>query len=213
MRLTYAVLLPALLAATGPVSFRPHTLATDLRGGYQVVAFDVNRDGKLDLIALASGMTELVWFEAPHWTRHVLARDLKRMINLAACPELDEIVVAHEFANVPKNSTGIVSVLTPGADRTQPLFAIGQRVLPAFCGMRLLYSKKLMFGSLALLNFGCVLRVASEVPAYEGDLQAAWRILPMSAMTELTAVVLFALNLGVTLVRPPPWPAISRKGF
>jgi hypothetical protein len=93
------------------------------------------------------------------------------------------------------------------------VFAIGQRVLPAFCGMRLLYSKKLMFGSLALLNFGCVLRVASEVPAYEGDLQAAWRILPMSAMTELTAVVLFALNLGVTLVRPPPWPAISRKGF
>jgi len=120
MRLTLAALLPALLAAAGPVSFRPHTLATDLRGGYQVVAFDVNRDGKLDLIALASGMTELVWFEAPHWTRHVLARDLKRMINLAACPELDEIVVAHEFANVPKNSTGIVSVLTPGPDRTQP---------------------------------------------------------------------------------------------
>ncbi|MBN8730600.1 MAG: VCBS repeat-containing protein [Acidobacteria bacterium] len=120
MRLTLAALLPALLAAAGPVSFRPHTLATDLRGGYQVVAFDVNRDGKPDLIALASGMTELVWFEAPHWTRHVLARDLKRMINLAACPELDEIVVAHEFANAPKNSVGIVSVLTPGADRARP---------------------------------------------------------------------------------------------
>jgi len=120
MRLILAALLPALLAAAGPVSFRSHTLATDLRGGYQVVAFDVNRDGKTDLIALASGMTELVWFEAPNWTRRVLARDLKRMINLAACPELDEIVVAHDFANVPKNSIGIVSVLTPGADRTQP---------------------------------------------------------------------------------------------
>jgi hypothetical protein len=120
MRLILAALLPALLAAAGPVTFRSHTIATDLRGGYQVVAFDVNRDGKLDLIALASGMSELLWFEAPNWTRHVLARDLKRMINLAACPELDEIVVAHEFANVPKNSMGIVSVLTPGADRTQP---------------------------------------------------------------------------------------------
>lgn len=120
MRLPLALLLPALTFAAGPISFRPHPIANDLKGGYQVVAFDVNRDGRTDLIALASGMTELVWFKAPNWTRHVLARDLKRMINLAACPEINEIVVAHEFANVPKGSIGIVSVLTPGADRTQP---------------------------------------------------------------------------------------------
>jgi uncharacterized protein involved in response to NO len=92
------------------------------------------------------------------------------------------------------------------------VFAIGQRVLPAFCGMRLLYSKKLMFASLAILNLGCLLRVASEVPAYEGNLQVAWRILPVSAVTELTAVILFALNLGITLLLPPPRPAVSREG-
>lgn len=90
------------------------------------------------------------------------------------------------------------------------VFAIGQRVLPAFCGMRLLYSKGLMWASLALLNLGCLLRVASEVPAYEANLQAAWRILPVSAVTELTAVTLFALNLGITLLLPPPAPAVSR---
>ena len=44
------------------------------------------------------------------------------------------------------------------------VFAIGQRVLPAFCGMRLLFNKELMFASLAVLNLGCLLRVASEVP-------------------------------------------------
>ena len=90
------------------------------------------------------------------------------------------------------------------------VFAIGQRVLPAFCGMRLLYSRKLMFFSLALLNLGCILRVASEVPAYEANLQSAWRILPVSAVTELTAVSLFALNMGITLMLPPPRAAISR---
>ncbi|MGA9627431.1 MAG: NnrS family protein [Bryobacteraceae bacterium] len=84
------------------------------------------------------------------------------------------------------------------------VFAIGQRVLPAFSGMRLLYSTKLMFASLAILNLGCLLRVASEVPAYEADLPAAWRILPVSAVTELTAVTLFAFNLGITLVSPGP---------
>ena len=88
------------------------------------------------------------------------------------------------------------------------VFAIGQRVLPAFSGMRLLYSRKLMFASLAFLNFGCLLRVASEIPAYEVNLHAAWTTLPISAFTELTAVTLFALNLGVTLVQPPPYPAV-----
>jgi hypothetical protein len=90
------------------------------------------------------------------------------------------------------------------------VFAIGQRVLPAFCGMRLLYSKLLMWASLAILNLGCLLRVASEVPAYEANLRAAWPILPVSAVTELTAVTLFAINLGITLLLPPPYPAVAR---
>lgn len=90
------------------------------------------------------------------------------------------------------------------------VFAIGQRVLPAFCGMRLLYSKGLMWASLAILNLGCLLRVASEVPAYEANLPLAWGILPVSAVLELTAVTIFALNLGITLVLPPPRPAVIR---
>ena len=88
------------------------------------------------------------------------------------------------------------------------VFAIGQRVLPAFCGMRLLFSKKLMFASLAVLNLGCLLRVASEIPAYEFNLRTAWTILPVSAITELTGVTLFALNLSITLMLPPPTPAV-----
>jgi hypothetical protein len=90
------------------------------------------------------------------------------------------------------------------------VFAIGQRVLPAFCGMRLLFSKRLMWASLAILNLGCLLRVASEVPAYETNLRIAWQILPVSAVTELTAVTLFAINLGITLLLPPPYPAVAR---
>jgi hypothetical protein len=103
-----------------PPAFREHLIASDLKGGYQVVPFDVNRDGRVDLIALASGMPELVWYENPGWQRHVLARGLNRMINLAACAGMEEIVVAHAFENLPKNSIGMVSVLTPGADRSQP---------------------------------------------------------------------------------------------
>jgi hypothetical protein len=39
---------------------------------------------------------------------------------------------------------------------------VGQRVLPAFSGMRLLFSSKLMFAGLLLLTVGCALRVSGE---------------------------------------------------
>lgn len=85
------------------------------------------------------------------------------------------------------------------------VFAIGQRILPAFCGARVLFSKRMMLASLLLLNIGCALRVFSEIPAYEGFAHAElfWRILPVSAVTELTAVTLFAGNLIATFCRPP----------
>jgi hypothetical protein len=82
------------------------------------------------------------------------------------------------------------------------VFGIGQRVLPAFCGGRVLYSTRLMWASLAALNLGCLLRAGSEIPAYEANVRLAWRVLPLSAVAELTAVTLFALNLGITLLLP-----------
>jgi len=111
-------------ATAAPPEFRAHTIATDLRGGYQVVPIDVNHDGKIDLIALASGMTDLVWFENPTWERHVIASNLPRMINLAAWDidgdGIPEIVLAHEFSMRAKDSLGIVSVLKHNGDPREP---------------------------------------------------------------------------------------------
>lgn len=83
------------------------------------------------------------------------------------------------------------------------VFCIGQRVLPAFGGARVLYSPKLMFASLCALTAGCTLRVISEIPAYEGYWQGAWNILPVSAVLELAAVSLFATNIILTFAQPP----------
>jgi hypothetical protein len=107
-----------------PPEFRAHTLATDLKGGYQVVPVDMNHDGKIDLIALASGMTDLVWFENPTWERHIIASNLPHMINLAAWDTdgdgIPEIVLASEFSMRAKDSIGIVSVLKHNGDPRQP---------------------------------------------------------------------------------------------
>jgi uncharacterized protein involved in response to NO len=83
------------------------------------------------------------------------------------------------------------------------VFAIGQRVLPAFAGMRVLYSPRLMLACLLLLHTGCLLRVTSEILAYEGYWPPAWKALPWSAILELAAVTVFALNLFLTFAQPP----------
>lgn len=112
------------LAAAPPARFAEHTVSTGLKGGYQVVALDMNRDGKPDLVALSSGMTELVWFENPGWQRHVIATNLSGMINLAAWDVdgdgIPEIVLASGFSMNARQSTGIVSVLRHNGDPRQP---------------------------------------------------------------------------------------------
>ena len=91
------------------------------------------------------------------------------------------------------------------------VFCVGQRVLPAFSGMRLLFSSKLMFAGLLLLTCGCTLRVSGEILAYQDILPAAWRWLPYSAVLELLAVTLFAVNLIMTFAQKPASQARSAQ--
>ncbi len=127
--------LPLLSCSLMAAEFREHTIASDLKGGYQVVAADLNKDGKPDLIALASGLTELVWFENPGWQRHVLATGVSRPINLAVSdpgPDgIPTIVLAQEFSMDPRKSAGIISVLTHTGDPRQPWKATEIDRLPA----------------------------------------------------------------------------------
>ena len=60
-----------------------------------------------------------------------------------------------------------------------------------------------MFWALLQLHVGCALRVLAEPLAYESNVAIAWHVLPVSAVIELIAVSLFALNLGVTLLLAP----------
>jgi hypothetical protein len=114
----------SLAHAADPARFAEHSIATGLKGGYQVVIADLNHDGKPDIIALASGMPELVWYENPTWERHVIAGGFTRMINCAAWDTdgdgIPEIVLASGFSNEAKNSAGIVSVLHSDGDPLRP---------------------------------------------------------------------------------------------
>ena len=83
------------------------------------------------------------------------------------------------------------------------VFCVGQRILPAFAGMRLLWSTRLMFAGLVLLTIGCTLRVSSEVLAYQGYANWAWSVLPVSALLELAGISAFAMNIFGTFILEP----------
>jgi hypothetical protein len=104
--------------------FREHTIAENLPGAYQVLPADLNRDGRTDLIALASNMRELVWFENPTWERHVIAGGFASLINVDAYDASGKgdwsLVLATGFAMEPARSVGVVSVLNPEGDVRQP---------------------------------------------------------------------------------------------
>jgi hypothetical protein len=83
------------------------------------------------------------------------------------------------------------------------VFSIGQRILPAFAGMRLLWSTRLMFAGLFLLVTGCSLRVPCELLAYQGYADWAWSVLPISAILELAGITVFAVNIAGTFLLEP----------
>lgn len=83
------------------------------------------------------------------------------------------------------------------------VMTVGPRILPHFAGVRGIWSRKLMFATLLFLLTGCTLRVSMEPLAYEGFASFAWKLLPLSGCLELTAVLLFALQLGLTFALEP----------
>jgi hypothetical protein len=127
-------------------------------------------------------------------------------IVLAASPDHLRAILAAALA-AAGTSRGMIGAsrhaFTVGFLATM-IFAVGPRILPSFLNSRELWSTRLMFAALVLLTTGCALRVFSEPLAYAGAAPWAWTVLPVSAVTELVAVLLFAVNLGATMASPMP---------
>jgi uncharacterized protein involved in response to NO len=83
------------------------------------------------------------------------------------------------------------------------VLCVGQRILPAFAGLRLLWSTRVMFVGLLFLATGCLLRVSSEILAYQSYANWAWGVLPFSAVLELLGISSFAINIFGTFILEP----------
>lgn len=115
--------------------FREHLITRDVPGGYQLVTADLNRDGAVDLIAVALNMSDLVWLENPGWQRHTIASGLSNMVNLSpwdydrdGSPDL---ILASGFDMDPHKSEGILTMLHSATDVTAPWTVLPVSRLPA----------------------------------------------------------------------------------
>lgn len=110
--------------------FRAH-LVDELRGGYKVDAADIDLDGKLDIIGLATRPSSLVWYKNPAWEKHVLTSRARHYIDLAPY-DIDkdgriDLAIAHEFGMHRTTSGGLLHWLKcPQAPPQEwPMYFIG----------------------------------------------------------------------------------------
>jgi len=110
--------------------FQAH-LIDRLPRGYKVGTADIDRDGKLDVIGLATAPSSLVWYKNPSWEKYVLTSRAKEYIDLAP-NDIDrdgrmDMVIAHDFGMSRTSSGGLVHWLRCPQDPTQewPMYAVG----------------------------------------------------------------------------------------
>jgi hypothetical protein len=117
-------LLAAADQGSGPVEFRTHVIESKMPGGYSVIVIDVNKDGRPDVIGMTQRLTELAWYENPTWERHVMIKDMKAMVNLAAYDidgdGIPEVAIQNEFSMNAAQSPGLVWLLQHQGDPRQP---------------------------------------------------------------------------------------------
>ena len=63
--------------------FRKHVIDPDFSNGYQVSAADVDSDGDVDVIALSTEPSQLVWYRNPSWERISIGTRTQRNIDCA----------------------------------------------------------------------------------------------------------------------------------
>ena len=66
--------------ANAAMSFRAQEIQRDFGVVYAVLTADINNDGKPDIVAI--NPTQVVWFENPTWTKHVILDGVTRKDNV-----------------------------------------------------------------------------------------------------------------------------------
>jgi hypothetical protein len=65
------------------MSFRVHQIDEQIKGAYGLTTADINGDGLTDIVVGSTGEKMVVWYEAPHFEKHLISSDHSGTICLA----------------------------------------------------------------------------------------------------------------------------------
>ena len=111
------------VSAVEPV-FRAVEIDNAIDVGYAVTVGEMNGDGRPDILVVDS--TEIVWYENPSWTKHVILSDAVQRDHVCiAAADVDsdglsDIVIGAHWAPRDTVNSGSVHYLVPAADRRKP---------------------------------------------------------------------------------------------
>src|ERR1051325_7288617 len=109
--------------AADQATFRAQEIDNKIQIGYGLAIADVNGDKKPDI--LLADAKQIVWYEAPNWTKHVIAENLTEKDNVCiAAQDSDgdgkcEVAVGAGWNPGDTVNSGALFYLIPPSDRTQ----------------------------------------------------------------------------------------------
>lgn len=109
--------------AADQATFRTQEIDSKIQIGYGLAIADVNGDKKTDI--LLADAKQIVWYEAPNWTKHVIAENLTEKDNVCiAAQDIDgdgkcEIAVGAGWNPGDTVNSGALFYLVAPADRAQ----------------------------------------------------------------------------------------------
>ena len=154
-------------------SYTRHVVDDEMAGGYGLEIADIDGDGLLDIVALATNPAQFVWYRNPSWEKHLITANSRGDI-AAAAQDIDsdgdiDLVLASEFNLAESTQGGLLQWFENPGNPTQ------NQEWQAYTIDRVPTSHRLRWGNFngmgpSLINLP-IIGIGASAPRYEGGAQ------------------------------------------
>jgi hypothetical protein len=198
--------------STGAQRFERLVIDDEMAGGYGLEIADIDGDGMLDIVALATNPAQFVWYRNPSWEKFRITANSRGDIATAA-QDIDgdgdvDLVLASEFNLAESTQGGLLQWFENPGDPLQ------NQEWQAYTIDRVPTSHRLRWGNFTgknntLINLP-IIGIGASAPRYEGGAQMKGYEIPMDPKGAWGSVVIsdgFEMAHGIAVV---DWNADGR---